>query len=266
MKNTILKMMILTIIFMTLSHAEFRSNSKNESLKQPTLHVLTITLDKYKNSSFNLRYANSDADAMAESFKKNGKKIYKSVQIYSLKDSQVTKENVKETFQKIAKKVHKKDTFIIYIGGHGIVKNNKFYFISYNSNLKNFDKNAIDEKTFIEGLSSISTSHSLFLIDSGESSTLVNNISSKVHINIISSSTGNQSAIDGYKKHGLFTYVLLEAMKDKKVYGKDNKLSLYEMVEYVHYFLPKISMEEFNYQQNSTVSLQGNSTFFIGAL
>ena len=266
MKNKILKMMILTIIFITIGHAGFKDNSKNESLKQPTLHVLTITLDRYKNSNFNLQYTNSDADAIAESFKKHGKKIYKSIQIYSLKDSQVTKENVKRTFQKISKKVDKKDTFILYIGGHGVVKDNKFYFIAYNSNLKNFHKNAIDEKTFVDGLSSISTTHSLFLIDSGQSSVLVNNISSKIHINCISSSTGNQSAIDGYKKHGLFTYVLLEAMKDKKAYGLDNKLSFYEMAEYIQYFLPRIAKKEFNYQQNSTISLQGDTTFFIGAL
>ena len=79
MKNRILKVMILTIISITLSHAEFKKNSKNKNLKQATLHVLTITLDKYKNSKFNLLYCNSDADAIAKAFKNNGAKLYKSV-------------------------------------------------------------------------------------------------------------------------------------------------------------------------------------------
>ena len=265
MKNTILKVIILTIISITLSHAEFKKNSKNESLKQPTLHLLTITLDNYKNSNFNLRYCNSDADAIAKAFKNNGAKLYKSVQVYSLRDNQVTKKNVKEMFQEIAKKIDKKDTFVLYVDGHGLAKNNKFYFVSYNANLKNLDKTAIDEKIFIEGLSSISAKHSLFLIDSSESSILVNNIASKVHINMIASSTGNQSAIDGYKKHGLFTYVILEAMKDKKVYGLDNKLSVSEMAYYIQSEQPRLAKEAFNHKQEPTVYLSGG-TFFIGEI
>ena len=266
MKNTILKVIILTIISITLSYAGLKENSKNKSLKQSTLHLLTITLDNYKNSNFNLRYCNSDADAIAKAFKNNGAKLYKSVQVYSLRDSQVTKKNVKEMLQEIAKKIDKKDTFVLYVGGHGLAKNNKFYFVSYDTNLKNLDKTAIDEKIFIEGLSYISATNSLFLIDSSESSILVNNIASKVHINMIASSTGNQSAIDGYKKHGLFTYVVLEAMKDKKVYGLDNKLSISEMAYYIQFKQPRLAKEVFNHKQEPTIYLNGDTTFAIGGL
>jgi len=62
---------------------------------------------------------------------------------------------------------------------------------------------------------------------------------------VIAGATSKQNAIDGYKKHGIFTYTILDAMKNKKVYSFDDKLSINEIAEYTKYLLPKLQKRIF---------------------
>ena len=261
----IIKIVLINLLLVTLTYAKIRVDDSSKALeKQPTLHLLTVSLDDYKDLRLNLLYCNSDAYFIEKSFKEYGKKVFKSVFTYSLKDNQVTKENFRLTVKKIAKNISKDDVFIIYMAGHGTAYRDKFYFMSYGSGVKNFRKNAIDEKTFIDAFSLLPTTNALLLIDSSNSGRLVQNISDRVGIDMISSTKANQHAVDGYKKkHSPFTYLILEAMKSKKVHGVDSRLSVAELSEYIHYFLPKLTLKEFGRKQNPMVFLKG-MPFVIG--
>ncbi len=83
---------------------------------------------------------------------------------------------------------------------------------------------------------------------------------------IIVGATSKQNAIDGYKKHGIFTYTVLDAMGNKKVYSFDDKLSINEIAEYTKYLLPKLAKENFGHEQRPTIYMQGDTSFAIGGI
>ena len=83
---------------------------------------------------------------------------------------------------------------------------------------------------------------------------------------IFAGATSKQNAIDGYKKHGIFTYTLLDAMSNKKVYDFQDRLTIGDIAKYVKYLLLKIAKEEFNHVQKPTIYMQGDTSFAIGGL
>ncbi len=67
-----------------------------------------------------MRFPNNDAKELAEKVKEIGKKVYKNVYVYSLKDDEVTKENIQKKIKEIAPRVGANDVFVLYVSGHGI--------------------------------------------------------------------------------------------------------------------------------------------------
>ena len=66
----------------------------------------------------------------------------------------------------------------------------------------------------------------------------------------------NQAALEGYKGHGVFTYVLLQALREADVrFGnRDGYTGLFELVQYVLDGVPKISLKAFGYKQDALYS------------
>ena len=96
--------------------------------------------------------------------------------------------------------------------------------------------------------------------------TSVNRFGGNTSVAIIAGASSRQNAIDGYKKHGIFTYTLLDAMSNKKVYDFQDRLDIGDIAKYVKYLLPKLAKEKFGHEQNPTVYLNGDTTFAIGGI
>ena len=252
------------------------NNKKVE--KKPNLYLLTLSINDYKDDSLDLKFPNNDADKLSQKLKEIGKSVFGTVNTYALKDSQVTKEQIAKKVNEIAQKVDVNDVFVLYISGHGITndKDGDYYFIPYGcANGSDVTKTAISQKIFKEIMSQIKAVKSVILLDTCESGTMaskdllntsINRFGGNVGSAIIAGASSKQNAIDGYKKHGIFTYTLLDAMDNKKVYSFDDKLSINEVAEYIKYKLPKIAKEAFSHEQKPTIYLNGDTTFAIGGL
>ncbi len=252
-------------------------NSKKAE-KKPNLHLLTLSINDYKDDSLDLKFPNNDAKELSDKLKQIGKSVFGTVNTYALKDSQVTKEQIAQKVNEIAQKVDANDVFVLYISGHGITndKDGDYYFIPYGcANGSDVTTEAINQKTFKEIMSQIKAVKSVILLDTCESgsmaskellSTSVNRFGGNVGSAIIAGASSKQNAIDGYKKHGIFTYTVLDAMDNKMVYSFDYKLSINEIAEYVKFKLPKLAKEAFNHKQEPTIYLNGDTTFAIGGL
>jgi len=136
-------------------------------------------------------------------------------------------------------------------------------------------KNAINQDEFKKIMSQIKAVKSVILLDTCESgsmasrdlvNTSVNRFGGNVGSAIIAGATSKQNAIDGYKKHGIFTYTILDAMDKTQHYGVDSKLSINEVAEYSKYMLPKLAKEKFNHEQKPTIYMNGDTTFSIGGI
>jgi len=242
---------------------------------KPNLHLLTLSINDYRDSSLHLKYPNNDAKELTAKVKEIGKPIFKNIYTYALKDSEVTKESISAKIAQIAPKVGVNDVFVLYISGHGITndKDGDYYFIPYGCpNGADVTQKAISQEQFKKWIAQLQTSKFTILIDTCESGSVaqqsfassVQRFGTNAGVAIIAGATSKQNAIDGYKKHGIFTYTLLEAMNNNLVYSYDKKLSINEVAGYVKDTLPKLAKKEFGHRQEPTIYMQGDTTFVIG--
>jgi hypothetical protein len=70
----------------------------------------------------------------------------------------------------------------------------------------------------------------------------------------------DQPAMEGYKGHGVFTYVLLKALQETdKYYGNgDKQTSIFKISSYVDEKVPKITFKAFGYEQVPKLNMQGS--------
>jgi len=246
--------------------------------KKPNLHLLTLSINDYRDDELDLKFPNNDADKLSQKLQTIGKPVFESVYSYALKDSQVTQQGIKTKVAQIAPKIGANDVFILYISGHGVTNDadGDYYFIPYDCpNGADVTKRAINQQRFKEIMSQVKAVKSVIFLDTCESgsmaskdlvNTSVNRFGGNVGSAIIAGATSSQNAIDGYKEHGIFTYTLLDAMSNNKVYSFDDKLSINEVAEYTKYLLPKLAKEKFNHEQKPTIYLNGDTTFAIGGI
>jgi WD40 repeat protein len=253
--------------------------NKSKPTQKPNLHLLTLSIADYQDDSLDLTYPNNDADKMIAKVKEIGKPIFSNVYTYALKDSQVTLEQIEAKVKEIAPKVGVEDVFVLYISGHGITNegDGDYYFIPYDApnDEKVVTQRAISQPTITNLLTKTKTSKSVILLDTCESGSMASEGSLDSSMQrfkenagraIIAGATAEQNARDGYKEHGIFTYTLLDAMNNKKVYDFRDRLTVSDIAKYVKHILPKLSQEAFGAEQKPVVYLNGDTTFDIGGL
>jgi uncharacterized caspase-like protein len=74
---------------------------------------------------------------------------------------------------------------------------------------------------------------------------------------VISASTSKQEALEGYKGHGLFTYVITEGLKGKADSDKDGFIKTLELANYVDDEVPALAEKMFQRKQYPTCSPNG---------
>jgi uncharacterized caspase-like protein len=77
----------------------------------------------------------------------------------------------------------------------------------------------------------------------------------------LAASSGSQAALEGYKGHGVFTYVLLHGLKGEadKMGNRNGEISINELAEYVSEEVPRITYKKWGYEQFPMQNLQGRS-------
>ena len=252
--------------------------STKKEIQKPNLHLLTLSINDYSDDELDLKFPNNDAKELTIRLKTIGKPIFANIYTYALKDSQVTIKQIDAKVDEITKKVKPNDVFVLYISGHGMTNDadGDYYFIPYDCpNGADVTKKAINQLAFKKITSRINTPKTVILLDTCQSgsmaseelvNTSVNRLGGNTGVAIIAGASSRQNAIDGYKKHGIFTYTILEAMSNKKVYDFQDRLGIGDIAKYVKYLLPKLAKEEFGHVQNPTVYLNGDTTFAIGGM
>ncbi|TQV62446.1 MAG: hypothetical protein FNT15_06865 [Sulfurovum sp.] len=257
---------------------KIKITNKKAQISKPNLHILTLSISDYKDNSLDLKYPNNDADKIAQKLQIIGKPIFSNIYNYALKDAQVTQSSILKTIEDISSKINSDDVFILYIAGHGVTssKDGDYYFIPFDcKNGDDVNKYAINQAKFKEYIAQIKAVKSAIFIDTCQSGTMaskdlldtsINRFGGNVGIAIIAGASSKQDAIDGYKEHGIFSYTVLDAMNNEKVYSFDDKLSINEIAEYTKYILPKLAKEQFNHEQKPTIYLNGDTTFAVGGV
>jgi WD40 repeat protein len=264
------------------SNGEIESEPVNLSLNYKGLqkladcYIFSIGINKYENEELNLKYARPDAQAVADLISKQGKEIFNKIYTITLFDKDATKQNIFAKFDELKKTMKKEDVFVFFYAGHGSVVDNYFYFItSENTGMYQTEKlkNAIHVKELQEKFKMMPALKQVVFIDACHSGNSVDllamrgateekalaQLSRSSGIHVMASSESQQQAAEIQSLgHGVFTYVLLEAMNGKADGSpKDSKITVYEIKSYVDDQVPDISYHLIRHKQFP-------STFSIG--
>ncbi len=242
---------------------------------KPNLHILTVSVDRYRDGDLQLKFSNADAKAVAERISGKGKDLFGTVNSYNLSDAEVTKENLDKAFTDIGKKIRREDMFIFFVAGHGITysKDGSFYYLPVNfrySQDEDIPKLGISMNDFKRYLANIQATKSLLLLDTCNSGSFVEAIASrgvieKTAINkltravgrhtLVASSKG-QIALEGYEGHGAFSWVLLDGFSGKAANAK-GQITVNSLVSFVESTLPDLTYKKWGYEQIPQKMLQG---------
>jgi WD40 repeat protein len=101
--------------------------------RRGTAYVLTIGIDHYENSNYDLKYAVADARAFADEVKRQQEKLanYERVEVIALLNEQATKDGILGAFERLIKTVQPEDVAIVYYAGHGTAYQSRFYLIPH---------------------------------------------------------------------------------------------------------------------------------------
>lgn len=226
-----------------------------------TLYVFAVGINKYKNEALNLNYAAADAKSVVKTIGERSKKLFDRVETITLFDTEASRDNILSKLNALSKIIKPQDVMVFYYAGHGSMVDGKFYFIpTENVRLYNADKlekNAIYAGELQEKLKSIAALKQLLIIDACQSGGSVEllatrgareekalaQLSRSTGIHVLAAAGSEQFAVEFEDLgHGLFTYVLLEALNGAADGApKDGKVTIYELKSFIDDQVPEYS-------------------------
>jgi len=236
--------------------------------KTSDCYLLSIGINKYQNENLTLTYARPDAQAFADFIDKNAGKLFNKIRSFTLFDGNATKNKILSTIDEISSSMRKEDVFIFFYAGHGSTDNGIFYFITSEvTGLYQEDKlksalrvdelqekfkqlPALKQVVFMDACHSGSSVQTLAMRGASEEKALAQlSRSSGVHV-MASSESEQQSAEITSLGHGVFTYVLLEALNGKADGAPaDSKITVYEIKSYIDDQVPEVSFNLIRHKQ-----------------
>ncbi len=99
--------------------------------KLPTLHVLAIGINAYRNPALKLEAAAPDAVALKTAFEQSNKtNLFQKVNARSIVDEQATSQRVLKELNELRLAVKQNDLVVVFFAGHGLKNKDGFYFLT----------------------------------------------------------------------------------------------------------------------------------------
>lgn len=228
----------------SMKSINFKSNAKVED---PHLYILAIGIDQYQDSTVNLKYAVKDAKDWEEKLKTQSATLYKPQNIHYtlLTDKEATKTSITAKINELSKVIKPNDSFILFVAGHGVLLQNQYYMLTQDFNGQVNGDSMISSNEIVEMSKKVKSLSQLFIFDTchaGGVDTIVSGLydarmsvlAKKMGLHIYASASDKQSAMDGYKGNGLFTYTLLNGLNNNREAdkNKDGKVTVVGLGEY----------------------------------
>jgi hypothetical protein len=252
---------------------------------QPALSMLVVGINRYRDKALWLRYAVPDGQELVTAVRHAASPLVRDVKVTTLFDEQATMAELAAAFARVAAQTSANDVFMLYLAGHGTTLDGRYHFIPQDFHYTNQDAvrhNAITQDHLQRWLASIPARKSILLIDTCESGSFSQSLAvmrgmiEKTAIDRLSKATGRativaatdaQPAMEGYEGHGVFTYTVLQGLRqaDTVSGNRDGMTGLFELASYVSVRVPEITLRTFAYEQTPQVHMQG-SDFPVGVV
>ncbi len=247
-----------------------------DSSAPPVLHVVAVGVNDYWDSRLRLSYAVPDAKALGEAMKAAGGGLYRSVEVTTALDAEVSAENLDRLFAELGRKVRPRDVFVFFLAGHGKTVDGRYYFLPRDFRYEGEEsivKGGIDQDRFQSWFARIAARKSILLYDTCESGSLtgervaqrgiervaaLERMTRAMGRTVLSASTDDAPALEGYKGHGVFTYALLEGIGGADLDG-NGTIEVTELAGYVDRTVPELSFAAFKQRQIPQMRIVGSN-------
>lgn len=247
--------------------------------RRPSLHALVIGIQEYENPKLNLQYPVADAQLFAQTLQERAAGLFERVSIKTLTTRpETTISAITAALTSMKQQARPEDLFVFYVASHGTVDDGEYFLITSNVGATSTDKlkrDALSQNSLKELIANIPATKKLIVLDTcnagkmGDSlqvamltrgmseDTAMKVLSRAVGSTILSASTSVQEALEGYKGHGLFTYVLTEGLKGKADLDKDGYIKTKELGSYLEDEVPLLAEKVFKHRQYPVVNDSG---------
>lgn len=141
------------------------TGSTTSSTTQKTLHILSIGVSEFTETSYNLKYAASDAESISSAFSQYKDPSFERVNQLLLINDQANKNSIVSSLNSLKNITKPSDTLIVFIAGHGVLDQyGNYYYIPYDGNLEQLTETCLLWTTFTQVMNTI-PSRTLFIVD-----------------------------------------------------------------------------------------------------
>ncbi|WP_316195626.1 MULTISPECIES: caspase family protein [unclassified Bradyrhizobium] len=225
------------------------------------LHVLAIGVNAYDDTLFKrLNNAVNDAQALGKAFEAAAGGMYDAVDVEYALDEEATPTKLDKLIDRMAARIGPRDTFVFFAAAHGTSENGRFYLIPYGfrTDATPLSEKAIGQDRLQDWIGNrIKARRALLLLDTCASGALVSSYAlsrtrapaseaavGRLHEAIgrpvLTAAASGQAALEGYQKHGLFTWAILDALKHGDRNG-NGLIEVSELAAYVQSLTPDLS-------------------------
>ena len=224
---------------------------------RPSLHVLTVGVNRYRNAALNLSFSVPDARGVAALLRQTGAKLFDQVRVDELHDDQATKAGVLARLQAL-RQTREDDVVLVYLAGHGDTLKDDWYFVPHElthpEQPERLAEGGLSSRELAEALRQMPARKVVVLIDACKSGAaaigfrgleerrVLAQLSRASGTHLIAATTKEQLASElGQLGHGVFTYALLEGLRGKAAAGGP-EVTARKLMVYVEQALPELSL------------------------
>ena len=216
-------------------------------------------INHYENSGLNLEFPLVDAVGIAAYFRKNGSQLFRELDIVELHDAAPTKANILAAFETLRNKAQPEDVVVLYFAGHGDMRANDWYFLTYELTRPEDDQEVIRKGVsatiLAESMKNIRSQKMLLLLDACyagsaiavfrgiEDRKALEQLARSSGIYVVAASTKDQQAVELPELgHGVFTYVVLKGLEGEAMKSQqDHQVTAMSLLLYINNKMPQIS-------------------------
>lgn len=249
------------------------------AVKKPALRALVVGIQDYENPKLTLKYPVADANLIADTLKQRAAGLFDTVAITRLTTHQeTTSASITAALNKMRSEVGPNDLFVFYVASHGTVDDGEYFLITSNvgaTSTEKLKRDALSQNSLKELISNIPAAKKLIVLDTCNAGklgdalqvamltrgmsedTAFKVLSRAVGSTVLSAANSQQEALEGYRGHGLFTYVISEGLQGKADLDKDGFVKTIELASYVEDEVSELAEKVFHRKQYPVVSPSG---------
>lgn len=247
--------------------------------RQPALHAIVIGIKEFANPRLALTYPVADAELFASTLETRGKGLFSTINVKRMfKSADTTNAAIFSALRQAQQDVGPEDLFVFYVASHGTVDDGQYFLITSNvgsTTTARLKQDALTQDALKGLISNIPASKKLVVLDTCSAGqlgdaiqaamltrgmsddTAMKVLSRAVGSTVLSAATSVQEALEGYKGHGLFTYVIVEGLNGAADADKDGFVKTLELADYVDSQVPELAEKIFKHKQYPIVSPTG---------